>query len=79
VLRVSVLGAALVVAAAYSDSKSSNDEVAALDGNHYSQTNLAANNAAYKAQFTLPRHGERLGHRRSPEGRARALLGRRGW
>ncbi|MFQ6328175.1 TIGR03118 family protein [Nocardia sp. CWNU-33] len=51
-LRVSVLGAALVVAAACSDSKS-NDEVPALDGNHYTQTNLAANNAEYKAEFTF--------------------------
>ncbi|WP_228002788.1 TIGR03118 family protein [Nocardia australiensis] len=52
-MRVSVLGAALIVAAACSDSESSND-VPALDGNHYEQTNLAANNAEYKAQFTDP-------------------------
>ncbi|WP_433603407.1 TIGR03118 family protein [Nocardia sp. CA-135953] len=53
-LRASVLGAALVVAAACSDSKSSNDEVPAIDGNHYAQTNLAANTAEYKAQYTFP-------------------------
>ncbi|MEV5835965.1 TIGR03118 family protein [Nocardia sp. NPDC052112] len=44
----------MVVAAACSDSKSSNDEVPALDGNHYAQTNLAANNAEFKAQYTFP-------------------------
>ncbi|MEV4128719.1 TIGR03118 family protein [Nocardia sp. NPDC049707] len=44
----------MVVAAACSDSKSSNDEVPALDGNHYAQTNLAANKAEYKAQYTFP-------------------------
>ncbi len=51
-LRASALGAALVVAAACSDSKS--EEVPALDGNKYVQTNLAANDAEYKAQFTFP-------------------------
>ncbi|MGQ4597539.1 TIGR03118 family protein [Nocardia sp. R6R-6] len=51
-LRVSALGAALVVAAACSNSKS--DEVPALDGNKYVQTNLAANNTEYNAQFTIP-------------------------
>lgn len=53
-LRVSVLGAALVVAAACSDSKPSSDDVPALDGNHYAQANLAANKAEYKAQYTFP-------------------------
>ena len=53
-LRASVLGAALVVAAACSNSNSSDDDVPALDGNHYAQTNLAANKPDYKAQFTFP-------------------------
>ncbi|GAA5083514.1 TIGR03118 family protein [Nocardia iowensis] len=53
-LRVSVLGAALVVAAACSNSKPADDEVRALDGNRYAQTNLAANEAEYQAEFTFP-------------------------
>ncbi|MEV6773260.1 TIGR03118 family protein [Nocardia sp. NPDC051030] len=53
-LRVSALGAALVVAAACTNTKSNDDDVKALDGNVYAQTNLAANEAKYKAQFTYP-------------------------
>lgn len=50
-LRVSVLSVALV-AAACSDSDA--DEVPGLDGNKYVQTNLAANEADYNAEFTFP-------------------------
>ncbi|WP_067699245.1 TIGR03118 family protein [Nocardia jejuensis] len=53
-LRLSALGAALVVAAACSSTESPKDDVQALDGNTYAQTNLAANLPKYKAQFTLP-------------------------
>jgi uncharacterized protein (TIGR03118 family) len=52
-LRVSVLGAALVLAAACSKSEPAATDVQALDGNHYTQTNLAANKDTYKAQFTF--------------------------
>ncbi|MGW4350814.1 TIGR03118 family protein [Nocardia sp. NPDC004582] len=53
-LRVSALGAALVVAAACSGTKSDSDDVKALDGNHYAQVNIASNKASDKAQFTDP-------------------------
>ncbi|MEU0506435.1 hypothetical protein [Nocardia sp. NPDC005998] len=53
-LRVSALGAALVVAAACSNTKSDNDDVKALDGNHFAQINIASNKAEDKAQFTFP-------------------------
>lgn len=53
-LRISALGAALVVAAACSNTTSSSEDVPALDGNHYAQTNLAANKDSYHAQFTFP-------------------------
>ncbi|QBS40337.1 TIGR03118 family protein [Nocardia sp. CS682] len=53
-LRASVLGAALVVAVACSESKPADTEVPALDGNRYVQTNLAANKAEYQALFTFP-------------------------
>ncbi|MGW4772422.1 TIGR03118 family protein [Nocardia sp. NPDC004278] len=53
-LRVSALGAALVVAAACSNTKSDDDDVKALDGNHFAQINIASNKAADKAQFTFP-------------------------
>ncbi|WUD70063.1 TIGR03118 family protein [Nocardia sp. NBC_00508] len=51
-LRASALGLTLLLAAACSDSRP--DETPALDGNNYVQTNLAANDAEYKAQFTFP-------------------------
>lgn len=55
VLRVTALGAALVVAAACSSTKSDDDnDVPALDGNSYAQSNLAANKPSYNAQFTFP-------------------------
>ncbi|MEV0292910.1 TIGR03118 family protein [Nocardia sp. NPDC050710] len=53
-LRVSVLGAALIVAAACSDSQPATDDIPALAGNSYVQTNLAGNKDEYKAQFTFP-------------------------
>ncbi|MGY4100694.1 TIGR03118 family protein [Nocardia sp. R16R-3T] len=53
-LRVSALGAAVVVAAACSNTTSDNDDVKALDGNHYAQINIASNKAEDKAQFTFP-------------------------
>ncbi|MFE4460759.1 TIGR03118 family protein, partial [Nocardia tengchongensis] len=53
-LRVSALGAALVVAAACTSTKSDSDDVKALDGNHYAQVNIASNKASDKAQFTDP-------------------------
>ncbi|WP_408639300.1 TIGR03118 family protein [Nocardia yamanashiensis] len=53
-LRATALGAALMVAAACSSTSSDTDEVKAIDGNTYAQTNLAANADKYKAQFTFP-------------------------
>ncbi|WP_420832066.1 TIGR03118 family protein [Nocardia huaxiensis] len=53
-LRAAAFGVAMVVATACSSNSSSGDDVKALDGNHYAQTNLAANTASYKAQFTFP-------------------------
>ncbi|MGV9482713.1 TIGR03118 family protein, partial [Gordonia aichiensis] len=53
-VRGAVLGAALLLAAACSGSEQAGDDVAALDGNRYSQTNLAANKDSYHAQFTFP-------------------------
>lgn len=52
-LRMSALGAALVVATACTNSTTSED-VPALEGNAYAQTNLAANKDSYHAQFTFP-------------------------
>nr|WP_245663571.1 TIGR03118 family protein [Nocardia inohanensis] len=43
-----------MVAAACSSTSSDTDDVKAIDGNHYAQTNLAANADKYKAQFTFP-------------------------
>ncbi|MFI5781601.1 TIGR03118 family protein [Nocardia sp. NPDC051570] len=51
-LRVSALGAALLLAGACSRPAPPTD-VKALDGNHYTQTNLAANRGEYKAQFVF--------------------------
>ncbi|WP_375336163.1 TIGR03118 family protein [Nocardia sp. SYP-A9097] len=54
-LRISALGVALLVAAACSKSEPVADNYPqALDGNHYAQTNLAADKDSYKAQFTYP-------------------------
>ncbi|MFC4374783.1 TIGR03118 family protein [Nocardia halotolerans] len=53
VARGVVLGAALLVAAGCASSGQAAEQVAALDGNRYSQTDLAANKDSYHAQFTL--------------------------
>ncbi|MGY0500654.1 TIGR03118 family protein [Nocardia sp. FBN12] len=53
-VRGAVLGAAVLLAAACSNAEPSTDDVAALDGNRYSQTNLAADKDSYHAQFTVP-------------------------
>ncbi|MFD4429110.1 TIGR03118 family protein [Nocardia sp. NPDC058497] len=53
-VRGVVLGAALLLAAACSSNEPAGDDVAPLDGNRYSQTNLAANKDSYHAQFTFP-------------------------
>jgi uncharacterized protein (TIGR03118 family) len=53
-VRGAVLGAAVLLAVACSNTEPSADEVAALDGNRYGQTNLAADKDSYHAQFTLP-------------------------
>ncbi|MFB7724367.1 MULTISPECIES: TIGR03118 family protein [unclassified Nocardia] len=54
-MRISALGAAILVAAACSKSEPAADNYpAALDGNHYAQINLAADKDSYKAQFTYP-------------------------
>ena len=53
-VRGAVLGAAVLLAAACSNTEPSTDDVAAVDGNRYSQTNLAADKDSYHAQFTLP-------------------------
>ncbi|GGK42544.1 hypothetical protein GCM10011591_12670 [Nocardia camponoti] len=53
--RGAVLGMALLVAAACSNSNSEHtDDVTPVDGNRYSQTNLAATDDSYHAQFTFP-------------------------
>ncbi|MFC4126591.1 TIGR03118 family protein [Nocardia rhizosphaerae] len=53
-MRGVILGAVLVLGTACSGDGSGGDEVAAVDGNRYSQTNLAANRDSYHAQFTFP-------------------------
>ncbi|RJO74823.1 TIGR03118 family protein [Nocardia panacis] len=53
-LRFALAGASVLLAAACSESKSAGEEVRALDGNRYVQTNLAANRDEYHAQFTFP-------------------------
>ncbi|MFD6395589.1 TIGR03118 family protein [Nocardia sp. NPDC060249] len=53
-VRGAVLGAAVLLAVACSNTEPSADDVAALDGNRYGQTNLAADKDSYHAQFTLP-------------------------
>ncbi|MFE3230059.1 TIGR03118 family protein [Nocardia sp. NPDC059228] len=67
-LRVSALGAALVVAAACSNSKSASDDVKALDGNHYAQVNIASNKESDKAQFTDPKFINAWGIADRPKG-----------
>ncbi|WP_327141092.1 TIGR03118 family protein [Nocardia sp. NBC_01327] len=53
-MRITAVGAALLLAAACSKSEPDATDVKSLDGNHYSQINLAANKDSYKAQFTYP-------------------------
>ncbi|MFD3506899.1 TIGR03118 family protein [Nocardia sp. NPDC058666] len=52
-VRGAVLGAAVLLAAACSNTQAAT-EVAALDGNRYSRTDLAATKDSSHAQFTLP-------------------------
>ncbi|MFI6869526.1 TIGR03118 family protein [Nocardia sp. NPDC050406] len=52
-LRLAACGAALLVAAGCGGATDTED-VAALAGNTYAQTNLAATKASYHAQFTFP-------------------------
>ncbi|WNJ61508.1 TIGR03118 family protein [Nocardia seriolae] len=67
-LRVSALGAALVMAAACGNTKSNSDDVKALDGNHYAQVNIASNKESDKAQFTDPRFINAWGIADRPKG-----------
>ncbi len=53
-MRGVVVGAVLVLATACSGNESGGDGVTAVEGNRYSQTNLAANKDSYHAQFTFP-------------------------
>ncbi len=63
---MSALGLTLVVAVACSDSTP--EEVAALDGNEYVRTDLAANDEQYDAQYTLPDMVRAWGLASRPEG-----------
>ncbi|AYF75543.1 TIGR03118 family protein [Nocardia yunnanensis] len=67
-LRISALGAALVMAAACGNTKSNNDDVKALDGNHYAQVNIASNKESDKAQFTDPKFINAWGIADRPKG-----------
>src|SRR5689334_18728042 len=67
-MRVSALGAALVVAAACSNTKSHDDDVKALDGNQYVQVNIASNKDSDKAQFTDPKFINAWGIADRPKG-----------
>lgn len=66
-MRGAVLAAALLLAAACSSTEPG-DDVTALDGNLYSQTNLAANKDSYHAQFTFSEMVDAWGLANRPKG-----------
>ncbi|MFE3546656.1 TIGR03118 family protein [Nocardia sp. NPDC059177] len=67
-VRSAVFGAVLLVATACSSSEASTGEVTALEGNRYSQTNLAAGKDSYHAQFTIPELVDARGLANRPKG-----------
>ncbi|MEV0432795.1 TIGR03118 family protein [Nocardia sp. NPDC050413] len=67
-VRGAVLGAVLLVAAACSGTDPAGDGVAALDGNRYSQTDLAASSDSYHAQFTIAEMVDAWGLANRPKG-----------
>lgn len=67
-VRGAVLGAAVLLAVACSNTEPSTDDVTALDGNRYGQTNLAADKDSYHAQFTLPGMVDAWGVAAGPKG-----------